>query len=573
MRSHKLNELRIENVGQKVTLSGWVSKIRDLGSFAFIDLRDRYGITQVVINNENLLQLVKQIKNEFVIKVDGVVLERKSKNPNLLTGDIEVEASNIEILSASAPLPFEINNSTQVNENIRLKYRYLDLRNRKMTHNIVTRSNMLHSIRNFLNSRGFLDIDTPVFAKSTPEGARDFLVPSRLHKNHFYALPQSPQLFKQTLMISGLDRYYQVAKCFRDEDLRADRQLEFIQVDIEMSFVKQEDVMENIESLAKHVMKDIKGIDISNKFPVITYNYAMNTYGSDKPDTRYELHIKDFNFLKNMDFDVYNKAPEIRGLILENAEDISRKKLKEYEDFVKTYHGLKGLAYVKVNENGEISSSLSKFLKQEHIEKLNLPKNSLALIGADKKNTLLPALGALRVKLAQEFGLVNNSSYNYLWVIDFPMFEWNEEENRYQAQHHPFTSVKKEDLDMLISDEFSEVRTNAYDLVLNGYEIGGGSIRVHDEKMQSLIFDKLGLSKEEQEQKFGFFLETLKYGVPPHGGFAFGFDRWLMVLLEESSIKEVIPFPKTNKGQDLMTNAPSTVDESQLDELNIYIKE
>lgn len=576
-RTHKLNELRINNVGEKVILSGWVSKIRNLGSFAFIDLRDRYGITQILVKNETLLENVKNIKSEYVIKVVGTVSERSSKNSELETGDIEVIAENIEIISSSKSLPFEIKDNLDINETMRFKYRYLDLRRNKVKENIKLRSKMLYSIRQFLNDNDFLDVDTPILGKSTPEGARDFLVPSRINLGDFYALPQSPQLFKQTLMIAGIDRYYQVAKCFRDEDLRKDRQPEFTQIDLELSYVEQDDVLDLIERLAKNVTKEITGIEFTEKFPRITYDYAMNTYGSDKPDTRFDLKIQNVtDVLKNTEFQVFLNAQTIRCLVVDNFEYFTRKILKDLEDFIKNYYGAKGLAYIKFNENKEMTSSISKFITSENIEELEKQlgdlKNKTILIVADEIDTTLQSLGALRLKLGEDLNLIDNDKYNYLWVVDFPMFEYSKEENRFKAQHHPFTSIKEEDIEKLKLNELAEIRTNAYDLVLNGFEVGGGSIRIHNSDIQEIVFEKLGLSNEEQEEKFGFFLEALKYGVPPHGGFAFGFDRWLMVLINENSIKEVIPFPKTNKGQDLMMQAPSSVDESQLNELKIKLE-
>ena len=578
-RNYKLNELRMENVGEEVILSGWVSKVRDLGHFTFIDLRDRYGITQILVNEEvsgkELFEEARKLKNEWVIKVTGKVAERSSKNKNIPTGDIEVEAKNIEILSRSKQLPFEIDETGNLNENMRLTYRYLDIRRPRMLNNIIKRNDMLFSIRKFMNENGFLDIDTPILAKATPEGARDFVVPSRINKGDFYALPQSPQLFKQILMVSGVDKYYQLAKCFRDEDLRADRQPEFTQLDLEMSFIEQEDILNVTEALAKQVFKDVTGIEITENFERMSYDDAMNFYGSDKPDLRFDMKLIDLSKeTENCGFGVFENAIKdggnVKAIVAPNAEKFSRKYIKDLEDFVKTYFKAKGLAYIKINENGEINSPIAKFFTEEKLaeitQKLGIKNNEIALILADKYKIVHDGLGALRLKLGEELELINKDSFKFLWVVDFPMFEWSEEENRYKAQHHPFTSIKQEDRKYLDSNELDKIKTDSYDMVLNGYEIGGGSIRIHEEELQEKVFEKLGLSKEEQQEKFGFFLEVLKYGVPPHGGLAFGIDRWLMAMLKENSIKEVIPFPKTNKGQDLMTGAPAEIEENVLAE-------
>ena len=578
-RNYKLNELRIENVGEEVVLSGWVSKVRDLGHFTFIDLRDRYGITQILVNEEGagkeLFEEARKLKNEWVIKVTGKVAERSSKNKNIPTGDIEVEAKNIEILSRSKQLPFEIDETGNLNENMRLTYRYLDIRRPKMLNNIIKRNDMLFSIRKFMNENGFLDIDTPILAKATPEGARDFIVPSRINKGDFYALPQSPQLFKQILMVSGVDKYYQLAKCFRDEDLRADRQPEFTQLDLEMSFIEQEDILNVTEALAKQVFKDVTGIEITESFERMSYDDAMNFYGSDKPDLRFDMKLIDLSKeTQNSGFGVFENAIKdggnVKAVVAPNAEKFSRKYIKDLEDFVKTYFKAKGLAYIKINEDGEINSPIAKFFTEEKLaeitQKLGIKNNEIALILADKYKIVHDGLGALRLKLGEELELIDKDSFKFLWVIDFPMFEWSEEENRYKAQHHPFTSIKQEDRKYLDSNELDKIKTDSYDMVLNGYEIGGGSIRIHEEELQEKVFEKLGLNKEEQQEKFGFFLEVLKYGVPPHGGLAFGIDRWLMAMLKENSIKEVIPFPKTNKGQDLMTGAPTEIEENILAE-------
>ena len=586
-RDYKLNELRMENIGEEVTLSGWISKVRDLGHFVFIDLRDRYGVTQILLNEEvsgsELFEEAKKYKNEWVLKVTGIVAERSSKNKNIPTGDIEIEAKKIEVLSRAKQLPFEISETGNLSENMRLTYRYLDIRRPKMLNNIIKRNDMLFSIRKFMNENGFLDVDTPILAKATPEGARDFIVPSRTNKGDFYALPQSPQLFKQILMVSGIDKYYQLAKCFRDEDLRADRQPEFTQLDVEMSFVEQEDVISMAEELTKTVFKDVTGIEITEKFPRMSYDDAMNFYGSDKPDLRFDMKLIDLSEeTADCGFGVFENALKdggnVKAIVAPNAEKFSRKYIKDLEDYVKTYFKAKGLAYIKMNENGEINSPIAKFFSEEKltqiVEKLGIKNNEVALILADKYKVVHDGLGALRLKLGEELELIDKNAFKFLWVVDFPMFEWSEEENRYKAQHHPFTSIKEEDRKYLDTNELAKIKTDSYDIVLNGYEIGGGSIRIHDEDLQAKVFEKLGFSQEELEDKFGFFLEVLKYGVPPHGGLAYGIDRWLMAMLKEDSIKEVIPFPKTNKGQDLMTGAPAGIEEQVLeDDLRLKLLE
>jgi len=586
-RDYKLNELRMENIGEEVTLSGWISKVRDLGHFVFIDLRDRYGVTQILLNEEvsgsELFEEARKYKNEWVLKVTGVVAERSSKNKNIPTGDIEIEAKKIEVLSRAKQLPFEISETGNLSENMRLTYRYLDIRRPKMLNNIIKRNDMLFSIRKFMNENGFLDVDTPILAKATPEGARDFIVPSRTNKGDFYALPQSPQLFKQILMVSGIDKYYQLAKCFRDEDLRADRQPEFTQLDVEMSFVEQEDVISMAEELTKTVFKDVTGIEITEKFLRMSYDDAMNFYGSDKPDLRFDMKLIDLSEeTADCGFGVFENALKdggnVKAIVAPNAEKFSRKYIKDLEDYVKTYFKAKGLAYIKMNENGEINSPIAKFFSEEKltqiIEKLGIKNNEVALILADKYKVVHDGLGSLRLKLGEELELIDKNAFKFLWVVDFPMFEWSEEENRYKAQHHPFTSIKEEDRKYLDTNELAKIKTDSYDIVLNGYEIGGGSIRIHDEDLQAKVFEKLGFGQEELEDKFGFFLEVLKYGVPPHGGLAYGIDRWLMAMLKEDSIKEVIPFPKTNKGQDLMTGAPAGIEEQVLeDDLRLKLLE
>ncbi len=583
-RTHNLGELRVKNIGETVTLSGWVDTKRNVStSLTFIDLRDREGKTQIVFNNELLsekvLEEVQKLKSESVIRVVGEVKERSNKNPNIPTGDIEVFAKEIEILNACDTLPFQISGiDDNLSENMRLTYRYLDIRRSKMINNLKMRHRMIMSIRNYMDKAGFLDVDTPVLTKSTPEGARDFLVPSRTNPGTFYALPQSPQLFKQLLMIGGVEKYFQIAKCFRDEDLRADRQPEFTQLDIEMSFVEKEDVMNEIEGLAKYVFKNVTGEEANYTFQRMPYAEAMDRFGSDKPDLRFTVELKDLSdIVKNSSFNAFSSTVQngglVKAIVAPSAnEKFSRKIISEYEEYVKTYFGAKGLAYIKLGADG-ISSPIAKFLSEDEmkaiIEKTEAKTGDVIFIVADKKKVVHSALGALRLRIGKDLDLINKDDFKFLWVVDFPMFDYDEEEQRYKAEHHPFTSIKAEDLDKFLAGQTEDIRTNTYDLVLNGSEIGGGSIRIFNPQIQSMVFDRLGLSQEEAKAKFGFFLDAFKYGAPPHGGLAFGIDRWLMVMLKEESIRDVIPFPKTNKGQCLMTEAPNTVDEKQLEELFI----
>ena len=583
-RTHNLAELREKNIGETVTLSGWVDTKRNVStSLTFIDLRDREGKTQIVFNNEllseKILEEVQKLKSESVIRVVGEVKERSNKNPNIPTGDIEVFAKEIEILNACDTLPFQISGiDDNLSENMRLTYRYLDIRRSKMINNLKMRHRMIMSIRNYMDQAGFLDVDTPILTKSTPEGARDFLVPSRTNPGTFYALPQSPQLFKQLLMIGGVEKYFQIAKCFRDEDLRADRQPEFTQLDIEMSFVEKEDVMNEIEGLAKYVFKNVTGEEANYTFQRMPYAEAMDRFGSDKPDLRFAVELKDLSdIVKNSSFNAFSSTVQngglVKAIVAPSAnEKFSRKIISEYEEYVKTYFGAKGLAYIKLGADG-ISSPIAKFLSEDEmkaiIEKTQAKTGAVIFIVADKKKVVVSALGALRLKIGKDLDLINKDDFKFLWVVDFPMFDYDEEEQRYKAEHHPFTSIKAEDLDKFLAGQTEDIRTNTYDLVLNGSEIGGGSIRIFNPKIQSMVFDRLGLSQEEAKAKFGFFLDAFKYGAPPHGGLAFGIDRWLMVMLKEESIRDVIPFPKTNKGQCLMTEAPNTVDEKQLEELFI----
>ena len=580
MKEIENNSLRISNVGEVVTLYGWVQKKRDLGGVVFIDLRDRSGIVQLVVRDKNdFYEDASNVKAEYVLKVTGMVSERENKNPNLPTGDIEIEVSNFEVLNTSKDIPFEITDDTTALEDTRLKYRYLDLRRRKLTNNLITRHKITMAVRNFLDNERFLEVETPVLCKSTPEGARDYLVPSRVNKGKFYALPQSPQIFKQLLMVGGIERYFQIAKCFRDEDLRSDRQPEFTQVDIEMSFVDQEDVMDLTERLVASVFKEVKGIDIKLPLMKMKYDDAMDKYGSDKPDLRFEMPICNITeIFKNTSFSVFKNVIDEGGIInclvvKDAASQYSRKGLDQLTEFVKTYKA-SGLAYLKFED--EVSGSIAKVVSEEELNKLKellkIEKNDLVLIVADKKYSIVKtSLGALRCKLGRDFGLIKKDDYKLLWVVEFPSFEYSEEEGRYVACHHPFTAPLDSDVDKLISDK-EHCYSKAYDIVINGYEAGGGSIRIHKEEVQEKMFRALKLSEEDIKNKFGFFVEALKYGTPPHGGLALGLDRLTMLLSGTDNIREVIAFPKTASASCLMSECPNTVSDKQLDELGIKVK-
>ena len=557
--------------GKEVTLYGWVNKKRDLGGLIFIDLRDRSGIIQLVIHpDSDFYDVASNLKNESVIKVSGIVGLRENPNKNLVTGDIEVNVSELEVLNEAKDLPFDLNNVTAL-EDTRLKYRYLDLRRDELKNNIITRHKIVQSAREYLNSLDFLEIETPILCKSTPEGARDYLVPSRVNKGKFYALPQSPQLLKQLLMASGMERYYQIARCFRDEDLRADRQPEFTQIDMEMSFVNEEDIMGITEGLLHKVFKDVKGIDIKIPFERMTYDKAMDLYGSDKPDTRFEMLIHDISDLfENTDFKVFKDVLDNDGVInaivvANGTSKYSRKDIDKLQEFVKAY-GAKALAFLKYND--EITGSIAKFVDERIINKLNLKNDDLVLIIGDKKKIVKTALGALRVKIAKEMNLIDESKFNFLWVTDFPMFEYSEEEGRYLACHHPFTLPQ----DVNALDDREHAKARAYDIVLNGYEAGGGSLRIHDPKVQEKVLEELGFTKEEANERFGFLINALNYGTPPHGGLAIGLERLCMIICGTDNIRDIIAFPKTASASDLMMEAPDYVDKSQLDDLNIDLK-
>ncbi len=579
MKEINNNTLRISDVEKEVTLYGWVQKKRDLGGVCFIDLRDRSGIVQFVAREGKCYEIASQLKSESVIKVVGVVSERESKNKNIPTGDIEVELSDIEVLNSCKDLPFEISDDTTALEDTRLKYRYLDIRRRTVTNNLVTRHKITMAIRNFLDKENFLEVETPVLCKSTPEGARDYLVPSRVNKGKFYALPQSPQIFKQLLMVGGIERYFQIAKCFRDEDLRSDRQPEFTQVDLEMSFVDQEDVMSLTERLVAHVFKEIRGIDIKLPLMRMKYDVAMDKYGSDKPDLRFGLEIQDITeVFKNTEFSMFKNVIENKGIVnclvvKGKASEFSRKKLDALTEFVKTYKA-SGLAYLKVED--EVTGSIAKAISTDEVnslrEVLGLEKGDLVLIVADSKyNIVKVSLGALRCKLARDLDLIKKDDFKLCWIVEFPSFEYSEEEGRYVACHHPFTSPLDSDVDKLINDK-AHCYSKAYDIVINGYEAGGGSIRIHDEKVQEKMFRALELTEEDIKNKFGFFVEALKYGTPPHGGLALGLDRLTMLLTGTDNIRDVIAFPKTASASCLMSECPNTVDKKQLDDLGIMIK-
>ncbi len=580
-RTHTCGELRITDVGKNVTLAGWVQRIRDLGSMLFIDLRDRYGITQLFFDNKinpELLEKARKIGREYVLQIQGTVRERESKNPKLPTGDIEVVVNQLKVLNPSDIPPFLIEEKTDGGEELLMKYRYLDLRRKPLQQALLLRHKMAREIRNFLDSQGFIEIETPFLIKSTPEGARDFIVPSRLHPGNFYALPQSPQLFKQLLMVAGYDRYYQIVKCFRDEDFRADRQPEFTQIDCELSFVEQNDILQIFENLAKHLFKSILNIEFNQPFPRIPYQQAIENYGTDKPDLRFDMKIHELtNDLQGKGFKVFDNSQYIGGILVKNAADkYTRKKIDALTNFVKQPQiGAKGLVWIKYNADSTIKSSIDKFYTKDDLQtvlnKLSAqPNDILFVISGDKKQSL-NALGQLRLELGTQLGLRPKDKFAPLWVIDFPLLEWDEEENRYKAMHHPFTSPKPEDIDLLDTNP-GKVRANAYDFVINGVEIGGGSIRIHQRDLQEKIFEVLGLSQEEAQEKFGFLLEAFKYGAPPHGGIAFGFDRWVALFNGSDTIRDVIAFPKNSSGRDLMIDAPAPVSKQQLDELGLELK-
>ena len=582
-RTHTCADLSINDLNQSVALNGWISKSRDLGGLIFIDLKDRYGITQIVFNeetNKDVFDKIKPLGLQDVIGVKGVVVSRPDEaiNKDLSTGEIDVEVNSLEIYNEADPMPFDVNDRYSAMEENRLKFRYLELRTDEMQNNLKVRHDTALSVRNFLSNENFLEIETPILMKSTPEGARDFLVPSRLHKGKFYALPQSPQTYKQLLMVWGLDKYFQIVKCFRDEDFRADRQPEFTQIDIETSFVTQDEIIDLGTNLVRYIWKEVLDVDLPNQFNVMTYKEAMENYGSDKPDLRFDLPLVEFcDYVENSDFNVFKntlkEGGRVKAIVCPNGNNYSRKVIDELTSYLKEYHHAKGLAWMK-NENGQLSGGISKFFPEstqvQIVQDLKLNDNDIIFMVGDSEKITLDALGALRLKLAKMEDLIKDE-WQPLWVVDFPLFDWNEDKKRWDSLHHPFTSPNPEDIHML--DEAPEkVRSWGYDIVMNGYELGGGSIRIHNKELQSKVFKLLGLSKEEADEKFGFLMNAFKYGAPPHGGMAFGLDRIVMLLVGSNQIRDVIAFPKTTSAMSLMDNSPSFVDEEQLDELSIALK-
>ena len=578
-RSHNCGQLNASHINTEVTLSGWVQKSRDKGFMIWVDLRDRYGITQLIFDEnrseKSMFELAKTLGREFVIQVKGKVIERESKNSNMTTGDIEILVSELTILNTSITPPFTIENETDGGEDIRMKYRYLDIRRNPVKESLLFRHKVAMEVRKYLSNQDFCEVETPYLIKSTPEGARDFVVPSRMNPGQFYALPQSPQTFKQLLMVGGMDKYFQIVKCFRDEDLRADRQPEFTQIDCEMAFVNQEDILNMFEGLTRHLLKEIKGIEV-DKFPRITYDYAMKTYGNDKPDIRFGMEFGELNAVaQHKDFSVFNSAELVVGIAVPGAGEYTRKEIDALIDWVKRPQvGASGMVYVKCNEDGTYKSSVDKFYDQDDLS--NWAKATGAKAGdmifvlSGPANKTRTQLSALRMEVATRLGLRKPDEFAPLWVVDFPLLEWDEESERYHAMHHPFTSPKPEDLH-LITTEPGKIRANAYDMVLNGNEIGGGSIRIHDKDLQARMFELLGFTKEEAENQFGFLMSAFQYGAPPHGGLAFGLDRLVAILGGQETIRDFIAFPKNNSGRDVMIDAPSVIDNKQLDELSIQL--
>ncbi len=580
LRTHTCGELRLQDVNQTVILTGWVQRTRDKGSLLWIDLRDRYGITQLFLeegqSDPSQLMVARQLGREFVIRVTGVVAERQSKNDKMMTGDIEIKVEHIEILNASKTPPFTIEENTDGGDDLRMKYRYLDLRRSTVRESLQLRHKMAQQTRVYLDSLNFIEVETPVLIKSTPEGARDFVVPSRMNQGEFYALPQSPQTFKQLLMVSGFDRYYQIVKCFRDEDLRADRQPEFTQIDCEMAFITQEDILSTFEGLVRHLFKTVKGLDIP-ALPKMSYNDAMKYYGSDKPDTRFEMKFTELNDVaKGNGFQVFDQSELVVGICAKGCAGYTRKQLDELTEFVKRPQiGAKGLVYAHYEAGGSLKSSVDKFYPEEELKKWAAamqaqPGDLMLVLSGDTEKTR-KALGELRLLMAGQMGLRNKNTFSALWVVDFPLLEWNDETNRYHAMHHPFTSPKREDLGLLDTDP-GKVRANAYDMVVNGTEVGGGSIRIHDRPTQQLMFSKLGFTEEEAKKQFGFLMEAFEYGAPPHGGIAFGFDRLCSLFGGADSIRDFIAFPKNNAGRDTMIDTPSTISQEQLNELGLIVQ-
>lgn len=579
-RSHTCGELRISDVNKQVTLAGWVQRSRKMGGMTFIDLRDRYGITQLVFNEEvdaALCESANRLGREFVIQITGTVNERFSKNANIPTGDIEIIVSELNVLNAALTPPFTIEDNTDGGDDIRMKYRYLDLRRPSVRRNLELRHRMTIEVRRYLDSQGFIEVETPVLVGSTPEGARDFVVPSRMNPGQFYALPQSPQTLKQLLMVSGFDRYFQIAKCFRDEDLRADRQPEFTQIDCEMSFVEQDDIINLFEGMTKYLFKEIRGVELEGQFQRMAWADAMKYYGSDKPDLRFSMKFVELmDILKGHGFSVFDSAEYIGGICAEGAAHYTRKQLDALTEFVKRPQiGAKGMVYARVEEDGNVKSSVDKFYTQEVLQQVKeafgaKPGDLILILSGDDTMKTRKQLCELRLEMGSQLGLRDKNTFACLWVVDFPMFEWSEQENRLMAMHHPFTHPKDEDIDLLDTDP-AAVRADAYDMVINGVEVGGGSIRIHDPKLQAKMFEILGFTPEKAEEQFGFLMNAFKYGAPPHGGLAYGLDRWVSLFAGLDSIRDCIAFPKNNSGRDVMLDAPAALDPSQLDELNLIV--
>lgn len=578
-RSHTCGELNASHINQEVTLAGWVQKSRDKGFMVWVDLRDRYGITQLIFDEnrteKTVFEKAKSLGREFVIQVKGMVIERESKNRNIPTGDVEILVSELNILNEAQLPPFTIEDETDGGEDIRMKYRYLDIRRNPVKNSLLFRHKVAMEVRNYLSNQGFCEVETPYLIKSTPEGARDFIVPSRMNQGQFYALPQSPQTFKQLLMVGGMDKYFQIVKCFRDEDLRADRQPEFTQIDCEMAFVEQEDILNMFEGLTRHLLKEVHGLEVE-KFPRITYDYAMKTYGNDKPDIRFGMQFGELNEVaQNKDFGVFNSAELVVGIAVPGCASYTRKEIDALIDWVKRPQvGASGMVYCKYEQDGTLKSSVDKFYDQEDLKQwaeiTGAQPGDLILVLSGPANKTRSQLSTLRMELGNRLGLRKPNEFAPLWVVDFPLLEWDEESERYHAMHHPFTSPKPEDLH-LITDNPGAIRANAYDMVLNGNEIGGGSIRIHDKDLQARMFELLGFSKEEAENQFGFLMNAFQYGAPPHGGLAFGLDRLVAILGGQETIRDFIAFPKNNSGRDVMIDAPSQIDLKQLDELNISV--
>ncbi len=580
LRTHTCGELKISDVNNQVTLSGWVQRLRDKGSVLWIDLRDRYGITQLIFEEGKtdalLMNAARQLGREFVVQIEGKVVERLSKNDKIATGEIEIKVSSLTVVNPSKLPPFTIDDATDGGEELRMKYRYLDLRRNPVRESLMLRHKMAQQTRAYLDNQNFIEVETPVLIKSTPEGARDFVVPSRIHHGEFYALPQSPQTFKQLLMVSGFDRYYQIVKCFRDEDLRADRQPEFTQIDCEMAFITQEDILSMFEGLIRHLFRSVKGLDFPS-LPRMTYNEAMRLYGSDKPDTRFEMKFVELTEeTKGKSFQIFESAELVVGICAKGCAEFSRKQIDELTEYVKRPQvGAKGLVYVQYRTDGVIKSSVDKFYTAEELKvwvnKFNAQPGDLILLLAGETYTTRKQLNELRLILGDKLGMRDKTKFSALWVIDFPLLEWSEDTKRYHAMHHPFTSPKPEDMTLLESDP-GKVRANAYDMVINGTEVGGGSIRIHDRTTQQMMFSKLGFSDEEAKKQFGFLMEAFEFGAPPHGGIAFGFDRLCAIFGGADSIRDFIAFPKNNAGRDVMIDSPSTISQEQLKELSLAIK-